>query len=301
MNMPIARKIIPPLGVLPRQRATLMTSAAPLPPELIEDPGVPMRWVGGLQFQSIGCDPLERATVYICGASEERIRNPLGEIVQFDSFVVYDGKTAGTICSDIERIDDDPIIRFPAFVSAQLADELMAGGARLGDEGSDPDPNINPTLQSSAIYVGGGPYRPNDALALLEQAIADTLFGAQGTLHITPRGLSTINFLDQGFASDAGVWYTSQDNLVIADAGYVGPAPDLAGTDPVEADEWWYSSGPVFWAMTEPRELGEPFEQVDPFHNTIEVIYQAYAMVLFDPCAVVAVPVCYEPECAPAV
>lgn len=298
----IPRKIIPPIGVLPRQRATLMSSTAPLPPELIEDPTVPMRWVGGLQFQSIGCDPMNRDFAYVCdGEYEPKVRNPLGDIIQFDSFVVYDGKTAGTICSDIDRIDDDPQIRFPAFVSAQLADELMSGGARLGDQGSDPDPNINPTLQSAAIYVDGGPYRPNDALALLEQAVADTLFGAQGTLHITPRGLSTINFLDQGFASDTGIWFTSQDNRVIADAGYAGPPPDLLGSDPVEADEWWYSSGPVFWAMTEPRALGEPFQRVDPFGNTIEVIYEAHAIVVFDPCAVVAVPVCYESECAPAV
>ena len=52
----------------------------------------------------------------------------------------------------------------PAMVSEQLANELMEGGAR---DYSGAEPLVNPSFVTSAAVGYGGPFFPNDALALL--------------------------------------------------------------------------------------------------------------------------------------
>jgi len=298
------RYVIPPLGVVARTRATFLNSATPLPPDLIEDVRpdglrVP-RWLQGVTFQSLGCDPLTRIESIMCGYDEQERKEPneLGDIIDFDSFTFYDGKLGATICTDIERLDGDIQIRVPAMVSEQLGEELMEGGARRFDP---LEPWVNPSLATAASLLPGGPFNPNDALALLEQAAADFLHGAQATLHLTPRGFSALNIMDQGMADPEGRWSTAQGNLVIADAGYHGPEPlvNSVGSDApmVDADEWWYSSGPVAFALTNPQPLGLPYERIDYAGNRITNIYEGFATVIFDPCAVVAIPVCYDDGC----
>lgn len=286
--MPIGRHTIPPLGLAPRGRATLLSTAIPIPEGLVMDGKVP-RWLAGIQFQQLGCNPLTRIESLACDPlPEDKSANELGEIIAFDSFTIYDALVGASICTDLERLDDDILIRMPAMVSEQLANELMEGGARAY---SGAEPLVNPSFVTSAAVGYGGPFFPNDALAVLEQAAADTIHGAQATMHLTPRGLSTLNFLDQGEYSDEG-WTTAQGHIVVADAGYTGPEPDANGG--IVADEWWYMSGPVGVILTQPEPLGMPFERMNYATNQLTNIYEGFALVAYDPCAVVAVPVLYD-------
>jgi len=296
------RYVIPPLGVVSRGRADFLRSAFPLPREIIEDErGIP-RWVGGLSFQQLGCDPLQRVSNALCEPRDAFTSRELGEVISFDSFTIIDAQMGSTICTELERLDGDIQIRYPAMVSQQLAAELMEGGNREYD--GDVDPNVNPSLTSAATVLAGGPFNPNDAFALLEQAAADFLHGAQATLHLTPRGFSVLNMMDQGVGDPDGRWTTSQGHLVIADSGYTGPEPtaNFEGEDApnVIAHEWWYMTGPVAWAMGAPMPVGEPWQRFNPSTNQIESMWEAPAIVVFDPCAVVAVPVCYDPFCGGA-
>ena len=285
--MTLQRIVIPPLGIAPRDRATLLTSIDHLPPDLLMEGDVP-RWLAGVTFQALGCNPLTRIESIACGVVPVKTANTMGDVIGFDSFTIYDAIEGSLLCTDILRLDSDVEIRMPAMVSEQLANELMAGGARAYNGAS---PDVNPSFVTSASVVTGGPYLPNEALALLEQGAADLLHGGQATLHLTPRGFSSVNGMDQA-ENINGRWVTAQGHVVIADAGYDGTEPD-ANAGAIMADEWWYMSGPVFFALTQPEPLGMPYERVDYATNQLTNIYEGYATVVFDPCAILAVPVSY--------
>ena len=55
-------------------------------------------------------------------------------------------------------------------------------------------------------------------------------------------------------------------------------------------------SGPVFWGLTDFTPLGLPDEAINKATNQLTEIMEAFAIVVFDPCAVVAVPVMYESD-----
>jgi len=255
--------------------------------------GVP-RWLAGVTFQQLGCDPLKRIEAIVCGevpSEALKTASELGDVVSFDSFAVYDAKEGSLLCTDLGRLIGDIQIRMPAMVSEQLAGELMTGGARPFDGGT---PLTNPTLVSSATVAAGGPFLPGEAIAELEAAAADTLHGAEATFHITPRGMGYLTGLDIDDGPGGPIYRTSQGHTVIADAGYTGPAPDAQAAG-IES-EWWYMSGPVFWGLTDFTPLGMPEERVNISNNQLTEIMEAFAIVVFDPCAVVAVPVMYESD-----
>jgi hypothetical protein len=290
--MPLPRHPIPSLGISPRTRSTFILNAPILPPEILVDSKGTPRWLAGITFNQLGCDPLERIEAIVCGdVPDEALKsaNPLGDVVSFDTFVIYDGKEASLRCMESERILGDITIRYPSMVSAQLAAELMTGGARPYDP---LEPDVNASLATAAAVIAGGPYTPAEAMALLEQAAADTLHGAEATFHVTPRGFSTLTLVDIADGLAAPGYMTAQGHRVIADAGYTGPEP--TANDGVVADEWWYASGPTFWAMTEATPLGLPHERLDIARNLDTEILEAFAVVAFDPCSVVAVPVSYD-------
>lgn len=297
----VMRFVIPAIGYTPRPRATLLTSLNPLPEEVISQRiqgrgEIVPRWMQGVTFQSVGNEPLQRVAAALCEAPDAIEARELGDIISFDAFQVYDAQMGSLICSDLDRIAEDMDQRYPSMVSEQIAAELMSGGVRT-QSGND-----NHSLASAAALITGGPYRPNDALALLEQAAADFLHGAQGVVHLTPRGFSLLNFFDQGqLINDR--WISGQGHIIVADAGYEGPEPlaNYTGDNPplVDADEWWYVSGAVFWALTDFTPLGLPYERIDYGLNQMTAIEEATATIIFDPGTVVAVPVCYEAECLP--
>jgi len=291
----LMRKIIIPPGVSPRALGTLLTSTPSLPPEQVEENGVP-RWIQGIGFQSLGFDPLTTIETIVCSTDwvTDKVARDLQPNIGFDSFTFYDAIQGAVLCDNVERMDGDLEIRMPAMVSEQFALELMSGASRTRAtdvlEGTGYS-IVNPNFVDDATVVAGGPYEPLNALSLLEQAAADTHHGAQSYLHLTPRGMSYLNGFEHGEPID-NRWTTAQGHVVIGDAGYLGPEPTANG-GAVTADEWWYASGPVFWAMTQPMSLGLPFERIEYSTNQLTNILEGYGLIVFDPAGVVAVPVSY--------
>lgn len=289
------RWVVPPPGLSPRPRATFTSSLPVMPPDLlVDDKGIP-RWLNGVTFQSLGCDTARRAQVILCGDEQDAFEaRELGDIWKFDPFTVYDALEASALCGSLEQIGVNLGSRWASMVSSQLAEEILLGTDREVDPG---DPSLNPSLVSAASVALGGPFSPNAAFAILEQALADMLHGASGVLHLTPRGFSEVNLIDMIGAAGAPVPVTPQGHTVVADAGFTGAEPDanLPPDGPnIQADEWWYATGPMFWAMTEPSPIGLPPERINRSRNLITEIWQAQAIVIFDPCSVVAVPVSYD-------
>ena len=289
--MALPRYNIPTPGVTPRLRSTFVLNASLIPPEVLLDETDIPRWLAGVSFNTLGCDPLQRIESIICGEVDDDSTKEaygLGEVVGFDSFAIYDAKEGSLLCDVSERLIGDVMVRYPSMVSEQLANELMEGGSRPFDP---LEPESNPTFVSAATAVTGGPFTPSEAIAILEQEAANVLHGAEATFHLTPRGFGSLTAFDLADGIDAPGYRTAQGHKVIADAGYTGAAPT---TGSITADEYWYMSGPVFWAMTQAAPLGLPTERLDISINYQTEIFEAFAVVLFDPCAVRAVPVSYD-------
>jgi len=292
--MPLRHLISPP-GVSPRSLGTLLESTPALPPDEISPGGIP-RWMQGVAFQPLGFDPLTTIEAILCEADwvTDKTARTLKDNVLFDAFAFYDGIEGSILCADVPRFDGDIEIRMPAMVSEQFALELMIGAKRTRAINSTEGTGfgtVNPNFVDDATVIPGGPYPPLEALALLEQASADTHHGAQSYLHVTPKGMSFLNGFEHGEPIN-NRWTTAQGHVVIGDAGYTGPEPTANG-GAVAADEWWYVSGPVFWAMSQPIPLGLPFERIDFATNQLTNILEGYGLVVFDPNGVVAVPVEY--------
>ena len=292
--MPL-RHLINPLGLEPRSLGTLLESTPPFPPEEIESDGLP-RWMAGVAFQPLGFDPLTVIESIVCSEDwvTDKTARTLKDNVLFESFTFYDAIEGSILCADVDRFDSDVLIRMPAMVSEQFSLELMSGAKRPRVVDSTEGTGfgvVNPNFVDDATVVAGGPYEPLEAFSLLEQASADTHHGAQSYLHLTPKGMSYMTGLEHGEPVN-NRWTTAQGHVVIGDAGYIGPEPTANG-GAVTADEWWYVSGPVFWAMTQPMVLGLPHERVDYAINQLTSILEGYGLVVFDPNGVVAVPVSY--------
>jgi hypothetical protein len=289
---------VPAIGVTPRSRGTFISSVPMMPAEAGRDSDGVERWLGGVAFQPMGCDPLTRIEATLCEDIEDvKSVRAFNDFVSFDPFVVYDGLGGGTVCTVVERIGGDIQVRFPAMVSSQIVKELVSGGNRPYDVGS---PDVNPSFVTAASVLPGGPFTPAQAIALLEQAAADTLHGGKANLFVSPLGLSSLGVVGRSFTNAETTVVTPQSHIVIADAGFEGtePVANSEGDDAPEivADEWWYMSGDIMWAMTQPAPIGRDFERIDPFTNRIEEIWESFVVVAFDPCAVVAVPVTYGDE-----
>jgi len=292
--MPL-RHVINPPGLEARSLGTLLESTPSLPPAEIQPDGVP-RWMQGVAFQPLGFDPLTTIESIVCSADwvTDKTARTLKDNILFESFTFYDAIEGSILCSDVARFDSDVEIRMPAMVSEQFSLELMSGAKRPriidSTEGTGYGV-VNPNFVDDSTVVAGGPYEPLEAFSLLEQASADTHHGAQSYLHLTPKGMSYMTGLEHGEPVN-NRWTTAQGHVVIGDAGYTGPVPTANG-GAVTADEWWYVSGPVFWAMTQPEQLGLPFERVDYAINQLTNILEGYGLIIFDPNGVVAVPVSY--------
>ena len=111
------------------------------------------------------------------------------------------------------------------------------------------------------------------ALAAIEDAIADTLGGYLGWVHVTP---ATLTELLAGYAiyRDAGQWFTGTGNVVVASPGYVG-----------NIDGQIVASTEVF------AEVGNiaRIATYDRSDNRYLVQHEAPAMAVFDPCFLVSV------------
>ena len=88
--------------------------------------------------------------------------------------------------------------------------------------------------------IGGGPMPALQALALLENEIAQA---GGGIIHVAP---ATATILAAAYAIEAarGVMYTRLGTPVAVGAGYIGVAPDGQGA-PGALEEWMFASGPL--------------------------------------------------------
>lgn len=125
--------------------------------------------------------------------------------------------------------------RLAATESYEIALELWAGAVQQSE-------SLNNKYLASpggdSDTVTDGPSSILNAMANLEAALADTLRGQQGLMHMTPQ-LLTHAVASDLVRRDGNVWVSPMGHIVVADAGYTGSGP---GDDPSDAGLWIYGT-----------------------------------------------------------
>ncbi len=234
---------------------------------------LPNGWELGIRFRTIGCVPPE--VIGICDVGDPENARPSSAEFQ-PAFIRQNAACA--LMSQVGTTDL-ALNRLEATTEWGLGQMLATG---IG--------GTNPSLADATLIHAAAAGDAVDAMSCLEQAVADTGYGAAAVLHTSYRGaayLATNHIVDR--YSEDGWAYSPTGLPIIISSGYP------AETDTVTI----WATGPV-WASVEGmyvlRDSQTGQRPVDWQTNTDAAYTQRLGLAAFDPClnlaATFAVPAC---------
>jgi len=281
-----------PLG--PRQPRRLLDIASPLPTQ----EGVnPLRWLDGVTFEPWPCRSLQVDSEIVCDdGSFAVVPSECVPWVTQTPFRIIDAMKGSLLDYQLSDVQLILSVRYEQMVSAAVARELLGGtgssGMSLSSEAHAPN--------GAAFGVAATPVW--NALAILEEEIAENLQGGVGIIHLSP-GLLAQAVTSYGLSVNVnGMWETPAGNVLVSDAGYLNPTQPTGQASSSAATDWVYASGPVWFATTAPGFVGVGAETLNgtlatPWNrNTFAQFLAGYAILVFDPCPVTAVLASYALE-----
>lgn len=166
--------------------------------------------------------------------------------------------------------------------SYQVARELWTG-AEADDAGA---PNRRLADVDSDVLTDDAT-SPTDALARLEQGLADCIKGARGVIHAT-RHAATFWAQLGLLRREGNQLLTFLDTIVIADAGYDGSGPD--GQAATDGSQWAYATGMPIVRLGPESTFPENMAQAtNRSTNMVEFRAEQKAAVSWDGCCHLAV------------
>lgn len=210
-------------------------------------------WQRGVEFSTSACIPGNLFPFCGTEGTDTKTSGSAPAVAEFESVVTY----TAVNCSTLGKPNDDELRAYANQALAIQAEVQLGETMAFG--------TTNESL-TDATTVGSGTTEV-EALAVLEDELADLLGNVQGTVHVSP---GTLTFL---FAEGAviqnlnGTFQTPNGHVVVASPGYVG----LEGI---------YGTGPVF-ANHEPSMV---LSDIDRSVNTGTVRAEGIGIVAFDPC-----------------
>lgn len=262
------------------------------------------RWVNGFAFQALDCIPGGRFDP--CAEDLNLVIPDNADSPDYVPFAVW----AGYKCSPWDPVFDwaravtDALL---AIEEEQIAAELWRGDIARAEA----HPNRYLTdvdsdnLSSSALAA-------NDALACLEQYLAQCNGGQQGMIHAS-RQLITLWHFGGALRREGRRIYTIHDTVVVPGTGYDGSGPaEGAEPEPAGSTQWAYATGPVTVrreplrdvevdvpdigggraTITVPQVIGGPnWEGIDRATNTTEARAERRAAATWSGCCHAAVEV----------
>lgn len=276
MSALAAHIVVPAPRPMARPWATALTTYAELVGPEWEAVGGVKRWLNGVTFIPFGCEKVVGSTFDPCVLRESDILDGLGgEPITFDPFLIEMSVKCSALAVNYDDLVQYIIAHTEVARSSVCGAQMMQGGL-----------NDSPSLESEAQVITGGDGSPRDALALIEDALADLLDGGVGMIHATPGVFSRLQ-IEGGLMFVNGDWYTATGHSVVADAGYLGPSPVTHTV--VASESWLYGSGPVFYKLDDfVNIIGNPWENFDYTRDEVIVHAEQYALGMFEPCSVVA-------------
>lgn len=231
---------------------------------------LPEGWERGIRFRTIGCVPPEVLGVCEVGDPED-VRPSAAEFRPAwlrTNAVCALMSQVGTVNLALNRLE--------AVTEWGLARMLATGGGT--EVGSNP-PNVN-LLDATSVHASSGATEADvvNTVSCLEQAVADTGYGAAAVLHAPFRAAAWLrsNHLMDWFD---GAWYSPSGLRWIISPGYP------QGEDFVTTTIW--ATGPVWAAVDESYVLAQANAQgrtVDWQTNLDAAYSQRLGLAAFDPC-----------------
>lgn len=221
------------------------------------------RWMlSKLESVAMGCPTFTARPSDPCVQSTWGTPEGFQSTTSFSPFRVEESIT----CSTIGAWSPDELTEWAtrearATISAALARQVWAGLYTIGAS----------TLASEADDVTASATNPLDALAAVEYGLGQRLFG-QGMVHMTVDVLTRLVSAGAVKLFD-GRYFTPSGNIVVADYGYFH----------AQAGQFIYGSGMVGFDMAE-WDVSQAWKAD---HNDYIVYVNTWAVVEFEPCAVV--------------
>lgn len=263
-----------------------------LPRRLLDvAPKLDGRWMLGVTWNPRPCRGLLAIPSDDCGVETlDAITRVCETAVVQPPFQIIDALKGTTLDWTLAEVDEMLLANFGLTVSAAFATELItataSSGMGLSTEAHAPN---GAAFGSAATPIW-------NALAILEEELAENRPGQVGYIHLTP-GLLAQAVTSYGVSVGAsGQWETPVGNIVISDSGYISPAQPTGQAAASTAEDWVYSSGPVAWQASDAEGLGVNHEAYDMTRNTIHRWISGYGILVFDPCPVSAVLASYNLE-----
>lgn len=247
---------------LQRRTSGLLVDAAERIPNTV-------RWQAGVSLESSGCAGLNVYDPNFCDYDALNYASFIepGPPPAFEPFEILKQRYCTALDTDIITMND----RF-------LRDwEVMASEALAG--------RLEAELAARSHVVTTGPVSTSLVVASAEQALASTLHGGIGMVHMSPAALAMVS---ERLVRRGDDWFTPGGHVVVSDAGHLGlESPPLHST-PANT-EWIYTSGPVKYGLSDPITTDSANEYLDRDVNNAWGRVRGVGIVAFDPCAASAI------------
>lgn len=150
------------------------------------------------------------------------------------------------------------------------------------------------------ILNGGAAMGPVAAISALVGALAGSLHGVRGAIHVPVEALPFLDFYGNSVVVGGGLLAGSVDHQLVAGSGYDGSGPD--GSPAAAGFTWFYATSPIEVRLG-PVVVPDTLDHFTRTENTVQVWAQQPIIVSWDRGAHHAVQVCLTdpgPECAAA-
>lgn len=251
------------------------------------------RWVGGFAYEPLACGVVGPRPI-VCEDTAKPTDVDPAEIREYDPIYLL----GADVCSTLDR-GRDRIERargnLLATQSHQAEREFWDGVATRA---------ATPDLVNAYLAEGGAASAVSDtavpfvnALAELDQALAECLHGTQGMIHATPLTVSL--WYAAGLLRVEGQrLLTAMDTIVVTGSGYSGSAPGASAGDPpvapadLSAEANAYATGLVYYRLGNVDRIGETeVSEIDRATNTQTTLVERPAAVTFAGCCLLTIPV----------
>lgn len=251
-------------------------------------PAEPNRWEGGFGYAPENCGGVIAVDACVPGDLDDDLPDNPDTVESRPVYLV-----AGDRCSPIDLTRDwqgRARRQLNAGTSARLARELWTGELAQAQTPDYPNAYL---ASADADVLSGAPLSPVNALACLEQGIAEAANGQRGMIHATP-GTVTVWNAGGALRREGNLLLTILNTIVVPDAGYPGSSPD--GDDAASGSVWAYGTTMVdvrlgeiqFHQMATSGRPNISARNLDRSANTVTVYAFRAASATFDPCAHVA-------------
>lgn len=207
------------------------------------------RWERGLRYTPDACGAHD--TAMLAGDCDTGFAGfpdgddfPLGDTVDYRPLFVAVAQECSAIGGQpaIDLTEERAIRLLNLSETAGIARELWRGDIAASPATDLPNNYLG---KSPTQILSGVTTRLLKAFAELEQNLAECSVAGGNTIHVAPRVVPYLAYLQVVTSAPDGRLFTKQGTVVIADPGYDGSGPAHGTPDATGATSWMYGTGPV--------------------------------------------------------